>query len=212
MSNPKIKAVIFDVGGVLVRTEDQRPRTMLADAFGMTYYQMEELVFGGEGGHAAQRGEVTADENWERVRQALNIRADELETVRDTFFAGDVLDWELVKAIRGLRPTYKTAIISNAFSDLRQALAEKFKIADDFDVIVGSAEEKVMKPHPQIYRAALDRCGVNPAEAVFIDDFPRNIRGAQDVGIHGILFRSRDQVLEELYALLNSHTNSESPA
>ena len=66
----------------MVRTEDKRPRTMLADAFGMTYEQLENLVFNGEEGHAAQRGEVTAE-----VASAHPLSDDQLATLKDKLTA-----------------------------------------------------------------------------------------------------------------------------
>ncbi len=198
-----IKTVIFDVGGVLLRTEDRRPRTMLADAFGMTYEALENLVFNGDQGHAAQRGEVTAAEQWEYVRNQLNIQTAELDPVRRTFFSGDVLDRELLDFVRSLKPSYQTAIITNAFDDARAALTEQFHLDEVFDPIIVSAEEKVMKPDPEIFRIALKRCSIRAEEAVFIDDFPHNIRGAQAVGMHAVWFRSRDQAIVELRTLLD---------
>jgi putative hydrolase of the HAD superfamily len=104
------------------------------------------------------------------------------------FFAGDRLDTEIVVFIRTLRPRYRTAIISNAADNLTRFITDDFPMIDAFDLVVGSAYEKVMKPNPAIYRAALERLGVAPQEAVFIDDFAQNIVGAEAVGMHGIHF------------------------
>ena len=201
-----IKTIIFDVGGVLLRTEDRRPRTMLADAFGMTYEQLENLVFNAESGHAAQRGERSADEHWENVRQVLRLQPDELPAVRDTFFSGDVLDRELVDFVRSLNPPYQTALLTNAFDDARAALTERFGLGAVFDPMIVSAEERVMKPDPRIYEIALERCGVAAAEAVLVDDFPHNIRGAREAGLQAVWFRSRDQAMADLGKLLESET------
>ena len=193
-----ISTVIFDVGGVLVRTEDRRPRTMLADAFGMSDRELEDLVFNSESGAAAQRGERTAAEHWEWVRERIGLRADEIEPVRDTFFAGDVLDAELIRHLRGLKGRYQLAIITNALDDAREALTQKFGLGDLFDPIVVSAEEQVMKPDERIYRIALERIGADPGETVFVDDFPQNVRAAQAVGMRTVWFRSREQALADL--------------
>lgn len=202
-----ITTIIFDVGGVLLRTEDRRPRTMLADAFGMTYEALENLVFNGEQGHAAQRGEITARAQWEYVRKTLKLEADEVEPVRNTFFSGDVLDKELLDHVRALKANYRTAIITNAFDDARQSLSEQFRLNDVFDPIVVSAEEGMMKPDPRIFEIALERCGITAAESVFVDDFPHNIRGAQQVGMHTVWFRSREQTIADLDRLLEENAS-----
>lgn len=199
-----IKTILFDVGGVLLRTEDRRPRTMLADAFGMTYEELEHLVFNGNAGHAAQRGEVSAADHWEAVRKKLNFRRDELPLVRDTFFNGDVLDRELIDFIRDLNPPYQTALLTNAFDDARASLTEKYGFDQWFDPIIVSAEEGVMKPDPRIFEIALARCGSTAGETVFVDDFPHNIRGAREVGMHAVWFRSREQAIADLWKILQS--------
>ena len=59
-----------------------------------------------------------------------------------------------------------------------------------------------MKPDARIYHLALDRLAVRPDEAVFIDDFPRNVAGSQALGIPTILFQNRQQAWQELQAWL----------
>ena len=57
-----------------------------------------------------------------------------------------------------------------------------------FDGKVISADEKIMKPHPDYYRIALERFGLKPEECFFIDDVPANIEGALFCGISGTVF------------------------
>lgn len=64
-----------------------------------------------------------------------------------------------------------------------------------FDGKIISADEKVMKPHPDYYLRALDRFGLLPGECVFIDDVPANIEGAMYCGIPGIVFHGDAQLL-----------------
>lgn len=198
-----IKAVLFDLGGVLIRTEDRRPRTMLADAYGMTYAELEKIVFGGESGDAAQQGIISAAQHWENVRVALKLRDDEVEAVKTAFFGGDVMDKQLLDYIRTLRLRYTVAALSNAMSDTRASLLNKWKIGDAFDHFFISAEMGMMKPDPRIYHTVLHHLSLAPAETVFVDDFPRNIHAAQEVGMRTVWFRNREQAIEELEATLN---------
>ncbi len=199
-----IKALIFDVGGVLVRTVDQRPRTLLADMLGVTYAELEFQVYNSESGRAAQLGRISTTENWENVRRHFGLALDEMDSFRQAFWGGDVLDVELVHEIRRLRPHYRTAILSNNFKELRTELASRWGIADAFDLVVNSAEEGVMKPSPRIFEITLERLGVAPPQAIFVDDFLHNIQGAQSVGLNGILFRNRAQLLADLEKTLNA--------
>ncbi|MCA9969150.1 MAG: HAD family phosphatase [Anaerolineales bacterium] len=181
-----IQAVIFDFGGVLVRTHDHKPRRAWDRRLGLAPGEGEELVFNSEAGQQAQRGAITNEALWQWVGEHLQLTADDLAAFQQAFWAGDVLDTALVDAIRALRPFYQTALISNATDGLRPILSAKYPIADAFDLIVISAEEKIMKPAPEIYERTLQRLGRRPQETVFVDDFAHNIAGAQRVGMHGL--------------------------
>ncbi len=63
-----IRAVIFDLGGVLVRTEDQTPRRELAERLGITRQELYDLVFDSPSARQASLGTMTAEEHMERVR------------------------------------------------------------------------------------------------------------------------------------------------
>jgi putative hydrolase of the HAD superfamily len=79
-----------------------------------------------------------------------------------------------------------------------------YRFLDIFDVAVFSAEVKLAKPDPKIYELALAKLAVNAEEAVFVDDVSDNIEAARAVGMHGIQFKTVNQVLSELNALLNT--------
>lgn len=199
-----IKAILFDLGGVLIRTEDRRPRQMLADAFQMTVADLEKVFFGGESGDAAQRGDIPAADHWENVRVALNLRPDELDPTRTTFFAGDVLDRELFNYLKDLRQRFKIIALSNAMSDARASLLNKWQIGEAFDRIFISAEMGMMKPDPRIYLAVLDELDLSPPETVFVDDFQHNIKAAQTLGMRAIWFQDRAQTVDKLEQLLKA--------
>ena len=61
---------------------------------------------------------------------------------------------------------------------------------DRFRDIIVSGTEKLMKPDPAIYRLAIERFGIDPAGALFIDDVAANVAGAESVGIAGHLFEN----------------------
>ena len=64
-----------------------------------------------------------------------------------------------------------------------------------------SYRDKVIKPGREIYELLLKRYGLKAEECVFLDDTARNITGAENVGIHGILFKNKEQAIEELRGL-----------
>ncbi len=74
-------------------------------------------------------------------------------------------------------------------------------VFDRFRDIVVSGREKLVKPDPAIYRLALDRFGLAPHEAIFIDDREDNVRAAQALGICVHHFRGAEALAEDLKLL-----------
>ena len=197
-----IKAIIFDLGGVLLRTADFSPRERLAARFGMNRSGLEELVFWGESGEKVQSGEISVTEHLEYVRAKLNLSQAEFKELIDVFFAEDFLDNELLVYVRSLKKNYKTALLSNATSELREQIAAKWHFEDAFDMMIISGEVGMIKPDPRIFRLALDRLGVDAHQAIFVDDVQQNVDAAVKVGMKGICFRDVNQVKLEIEALL----------
>jgi epoxide hydrolase-like predicted phosphatase len=200
-----IKAIIWDVGGVMERTEDFGPRAALAERLGWDMADLMDLVFGKRDGRRLQLGQISHKAHWENVAQAMGISPSEIPQIRGKFFAGDRLDVQLVKEIRTLKQHYTTAILSNYAPILREKINSEWKIADAFDHIVISSEVGVMKPDPAIYRIALEKVGCQPAEAIFLDDFIENVEGARNVGMHAIWFKTPEQGLAELHEILKTN-------
>ena len=197
-----IQAVIFDVGGVLLRTEDPTHRKQWETQLGLGPGGAEALVFNSEMGQKAQRGEISASGLWLWIGTYLKLSAEELHAFHAGFWAGDVMDMQLVEYIRRLkRGRYQTAVISNYADNLRPELTHAHGIIDAFDEIVISAEEQMMKPDAEIFRRALTRLGRAPAEAVFIDDFLHNVEAAQEVGLAAVHFQPGIDLPAELAQL-----------
>jgi epoxide hydrolase-like predicted phosphatase len=200
-----IRAIIFDLGGVLLRTADFSPRDRLAMRLGMTRHELENFIFGGESGEKAQRGEISVRQHWEILREKLNCSPQDFQALVDEFFAQDELDQALIVYIRKLHRSYKTALLSNAWGDMRQVVAERWHFEDAFDIMIISAEVGMVKPDPRIFQLVLDELGVQPSQAVFVDDVLRNVEGAWAVGMHAIQFQTTQQVKDDLEGMLNGN-------
>ena len=198
-----IRAVFWDLGGVLVRTEDHTTRENLAIRLGMSRTELENLVFAGDSGHRAALGEIKAEQHWQNLCSILGLSIEEMVNFQRDFWGGDRLDNALIEYIRALHTHYKIGLISNAFSDLRLMISNDWNIEDAFDGMTISSEVGIMKPDAQIFQMALKQLDVNPQESIFIDDFPHNVDGARNINMQAIHFQTRDQTLSELENLLN---------
>jgi len=121
------------------------------------------------------------------------------------------LDEGLLDLLASLRPTYKTGLLSNAWSpDVSLIFTERYGVPRErleqvLDALVSSAEVGVQKPDPQMYQTVLERLGVQANEAIFVDDFQRNIDGALRLGMRAILFKGADEMRTRLSQLMGTH-------
>lgn len=184
-----LKAVVFDWGGVLMRTVDASGRRKWEQKLGLPLYAVDRVVHGSRSWKQAQSGIITDAEYWADVAAQLGINETDLAEFRHDYFSGDQLDVEMVAFIRQMRPRFKMALLSNASPQLRELL-EKLNVADLFDVVVISGVVGVQKPDPAIYHMVLERLGLAPAETIFVDDFVRNVSAAEKLGMHTLHFRA----------------------
>jgi len=186
-----IRAVVLDIGGVLIRTEDQSGREKLNENYGLPEGGLEALVFGSQAASDSSIGLVGTDRIWQNVANTLSLSENELDELIEGFWSGDKLDLELVKFLKELRPTVTTAFLSNAWKDMRTSLAEKYAITEGLTVdhILISAELGVAKPDKEIYRILAQTLNYEYDDILFVDDFPENIAAAKSLGIHTIHYQ-----------------------
>jgi epoxide hydrolase-like predicted phosphatase len=198
-----IKALYFDLGGVIVRTEDKTARTALGQRFGMTYNEMDRFVFGCETAKKASIGLLTEEQHWRDVARRLGVAESEWKPISDAFFAGDRIDRNLLAFIQSVRPALKTGVISNAWDGLRAYMQAQGFLAP-FDEVIVSAEVGLVKPDARIFHLALEKLGAQPAEAIFVDDMPENIAACEALGMKGVHFRSAAQALADVQTWLKA--------
>ena len=137
--------VIWDLGGVLLRTEDRRPRQQLAERLGLSYTELDGLVFASPSATEAGLGHISAEEHWLNLCKLAGWSPKDLPAIQHAFWGGDRLDVGLVDYVRSLQRNYRTALLSNNWSNLRQLLTTRWGIADAFDELFISAELGVGK-------------------------------------------------------------------
>jgi putative hydrolase of the HAD superfamily len=180
--------VIFDLGGVLLRTETYEPRHAWDRRLGLAPGTVESVVHGIDAWRQAQRGLITPNQYWKAVADQLHLGPEDLDRLRRDFYAGDRLDSSLVNLITTLRQ--EKVLIGLLSNNSLEALAQltALGIAPLFDHCVISAEIGVMKPAPEAYHSILEQLEVAPQQALFIDDSPENVEGARACGMVSIRF------------------------
>lgn len=198
-----IRAVVFDFGGVLMRTLDPAGRRAWESRLGLDPGALELIIHQSDLWIEAQQGLRTPESYWEGVRERLGLSPADLIQLRRDYFSGDVLDRDLITLIESLRAQgYKVGLLSNDSLYLEEKLRVSLGITDCFDAVVISAQIGVMKPEAQSYRAIAHKLGLSLPECVFIDDNTANVDGARGVGMKAILYRAGMDVSAALAPVL----------
>lgn len=184
-----IKAIIFDWGGVLIDNPDQGLMDYCANALGTKADILKPIFATYE--HLFQRGQILESNLWIAICEKLNIELPEStliweDAVKSAFI--DKID-SYILLIQLKQNGYKTGFLSNTEMPAAELFFEK-GYDQFFDAMIFSCIEKTAKPEEEIYRIALEKLQISPAEAIFIDDRPDNIIGAQKIGMNGIYLKT----------------------
>jgi len=201
--SPAVRAVVWDLGGVILRTMDWSRRSAWEDRLGLPRMQLTRLVFESDASRRATLGQASDEDVWASVAAALSLDPPTAQQLRHDYFADDRVDARLMDFIRKLRSRVQVGMITNAWPGVRGYLEDVFRIADAFDPLIVSAEVGLAKPDPRIYQVMLERLGLEPAQAVFVDDFEDNVAGARWVGMQAVHFTSAPQAMAAVRALLS---------
>jgi putative hydrolase of the HAD superfamily len=162
-------------------------------------------VLWGETWRKLEVGAISGDEYAQHIADRLGLPDQEAGLLfLQEFYASDRLNRDVLAAVRALRDRYQVALLTNAFPRQAEVIGENhgIDVRAEFDVYVNSATVGLSKPNPDIYRLTLERLGVEPEQAVFLDDGLRNVDSAREIGLHALQFVNPATSLRELEALL----------
>jgi putative hydrolase of the HAD superfamily len=200
---PAIRAVILDYGEVLCHLPSTETIERLASIFQMDPRTFLPIYL--ETRAPYDRGDLLPGEYWRKfaAQAGVKIAADTIEQVRqlDLELWSHINDAMILWVQQLHAAGFKTAILSNMPTDMATHVRENFAWISHFDQHVFSGEVRSVKPEPEIYQHCIEVLGVQPSEALFIDDRDVNLEQARAAGIRGIRFQSVEQLREELQAL-----------
>ena len=198
-----IRAIIFDFGRVITAQKPSSLFSRYERDLGLMPDTINPIMFGSQAWQDALLGRKTIKEFWYAIGPQLRLNTpEEIEAFRHRYHADEAINEGVLELIHILHGTYKLAVLSNAPPGLVKWLAD-WKIRHLFDVVFCSGDEGVAKPDTIAFKVTLDRLGVEPEEAVFIDDTIGHVKAAQTLGLKGILFNTAKVLSEELKALLD---------
>jgi putative hydrolase of the HAD superfamily len=189
-----IDAVIFDLGGVLMRNgriSEFAARFPEHDADQLLKIFVGDYATDSDHSwHRLERGEITLDEH--RALNKVALAAAGITLPPPPPEGGAAIVFELnepvVRMVHDLRRAgFKLSVLTNNVREFRSMWWDVLPFTELFDDVLDSHEVGLRKPNPAIYRLALERLGVAADRAAFLDDVQSNVDAADTVGIHGVL-------------------------
>ncbi len=196
---PQRDVVIFDLGGVLL---DWNPRYLYRTLFPGDEAAMEHFlatICNNEWNRQQDAGRSCAE-----AARLLKAEHPDKATLIDAYYTRhlDMIAGPIAGTVTTLgelrergTPLY---FLSNYAAETYPLALERFDFLSWFAGGIVSGEHGVIKPDPAIYALLIERFGIDPHRAVFIDDIAANAEAARPFGIHGIHFTSPDALREEL--------------
>ncbi len=182
-----VRAVIFDFGGVLCLHPDEARITRAAAACGLPVEQFLKDFWRTRRDYDAGRMEPA--EYWSGIAGPLLSETKLQELIRCEVELWNQYDQRVFDWIGRLRKAgHRAAILSNLPRVLGDELRSTRGFLDPFDHVTFSYELGAIKPEAEIYEDAIRGLGVNPAEALFLDDRPENVEGGRAVGLRSELY------------------------
>ncbi|MDP4038441.1 MAG: HAD family phosphatase [bacterium] len=187
-----IKTIIFDFFGVIC--------SRVAPVWFQKYFpekeaaELKKLYF-----EPVDSGKISEDKFLEILSKLSGKSTDE---VNGELYSLVKIDDDIVKLIKSLGQDYKIGLCSNSAGKFLHTILETYKLVDLFDVVVISSEYGITKPGPRIYKFTLEQLQASPQETIFIDDNPEHVRGAEKIGIKGVLFTDPKKLFADLSKLI----------
>lgn len=193
---PRIRALFWDVGGVLLTNAwDHAERDLAISRFRLDKAEFEtrhkELVPAFEAGQ-------TSLEQYLQQTVFYQPRTFSPEEFKSFMFTLSKPKSDMLQLARKLSDKYLMATINNESRELNQYRIQTFGLREIFDLFVSSCFVGLRKPDERIYRLALELPQQVPGECCFMDDRAVNVETAAKVGMRAILLRDAAQLMRDL--------------
>jgi epoxide hydrolase-like predicted phosphatase len=204
MTDASTKAIVFDLGNVLLEFDFQLAATNLARhaeaSPGMILKEINQTPLL----HAFERGQISQQHFFETVAETCSYREDFNTFCND--FSDIFSEIEPMVAFhRSLKEkSIQTAIFSNTNEMAVGYIRKNFSFLKEFDTLCLSYEHGAMKPDLSIYHTVESLLGREPGKLCFIDDRRENVEAANSLGWYGLIHKDPCQTVEAVQGWLGS--------
>jgi len=196
-----IKAVIWDLAGVVLHTVKGTFNSLLAERLGAPISEIERL-FSTKENDLWDIDEMDDDAFYTFLLNELKMPMNKKLIIRKFVLEDFYIDQEMLTYIKKAQKSFITVLLTNFPVHVHDFMKTDWIVDGVFDHMIASCDVKLLKPDPAIYTLTLARIGCLAEESVFIDDREINVKAAQKLGINGIVYQSRSQTIDDLEAIL----------
>ncbi len=194
-----INTVFFDLFGVLLGIDQSVVVQYLSKLTNTPYLKTREITMG-EPYMRLERGETKFQEYVEDIR-ALLLNGDRIDAdrLRDIWMNSRVGELPAVSLLDKLQKIYTVWVISNTTEAHIKSLQSQFVFLNSFNGIITSERAGTHKPHPNIFKFALEEANTDAVSAIFIDDSYSNVEAAENMGFtvhHYVNFETFQQFIQ----------------
>jgi putative hydrolase of the HAD superfamily len=194
----KLRAIIFDIGRVLIRVDVARAMTGLADGMALSPQEVWSTLQRDPRWADWQEGRISPRDWHLHLSKRLGNKLSFEQFVEVWNRALDPIPMHENSFLEKLGKKYRLAVLSNT-DPLHVAHMERtYDFLGYFPVHVYSCQVAASKPNPLVYKQALSACKVRAGEAIYIDDVPDYVQAAERLGMMGIVFQGPDQLRSSL--------------
>jgi len=200
MGNHNIKAVIFDLGNVLIDFDHMIAAKRISKFTDKTPQEIFNLFFDSELTALFEEGKITALNFFSEVKKILNSKLDYAQFLpiwNEIFFLSEK-NQAVYNLAKILKNHYRIALLSNINILHFDYLKKNFSVFDAFHNIITSFESGTRKPDPLIYKKTLDLLEAAPQNTFYTDDRAEFIEKACNLGIRSFVFRDAEQLKRDL--------------
>ncbi len=187
--NNAIKAVIFDLGNVLINYDVHTAARNFSKISGISEKEIWRRFFLSNFEQSYTRGEITTREFYLKASEALGIKIP-FKTFCHYWNNIFCENNGMAKLLSELKKNYPLYLISNTNELHFNYVRKQFNILKFFKRTFPSHKIGARKPDPKIYRRVLRQINLKPQEVIFIDDMKSFVAGAKRVGIYAVRFQS----------------------
>ncbi|MBI2655143.1 HAD family phosphatase [Candidatus Woesearchaeota archaeon] len=192
-----VKAIIFDLGNVIIKFDEAPTFRKWAECGNKPFSDVKKYHGNSPARKSFERGEITPKQFYSKYTRDLGLKIrynDFVDNYCDIF----TINWEVEEIIKSLKGKIRLVLLSNTNVLQYEYCKKRFKVLKLFDERIASHEVGMRKPNPFIFLKAVQKAGVLPFNCAYFDDIAEFIYAARCLGIRAFQYKNTEKLRKDL--------------